>query len=127
MVRKGNKPFSKTDTMFFKKNMGDFPFHAFSQFARKRGGRLYTFSLLQEINPSVDPHFLAIAHFLTICEKVCGLPTHFLANCKKMCDCEKAWADNMQLSAKFIVVTTILVAHTTFLYLIPIVKLLLTH
>jgi hypothetical protein len=81
-VREANRPFSKTNKMFVKKISGTF--HAFSQFARKCGGR------------PVSPHYLAIAHFLTICEKVCGRPTHFLANCEKVRDCEKAWADNPQ-------------------------------
>jgi hypothetical protein len=79
-VRKPNEPFSKTETMFFQKIWGTF--HTFSQFSQ-----------LQEINPSVSPHFLAITCFLAICEKVCGRPPHFLTNCEKACDCEKAWAD----------------------------------
>jgi hypothetical protein len=90
-VREANRPFSKTDKMFVKKISGTF--HAFSQFARKCGGRPHTFSQLREIIPSVSPHFLAIALFLAICEKVCGRPTHFLANCEKVCNCKKAWAD----------------------------------
>jgi hypothetical protein len=49
----------------------------------------------------VSPHFLVIARFFAIWEKVCREPTHFLANCEKMCDCKKVlantWDDFSQL------------------------------
>jgi hypothetical protein len=80
-VREANRPFSKTDKMFVKKTSGTS--HAFSQFARKRGGRPHTFSQLREIIPSVSPHFLAIACFLAICEKVCWRPHTFLQIARK--------------------------------------------
>jgi hypothetical protein len=93
-VRKANKPFLKTDTMFFKKKIWG-TFHAMlSRKLRESVGAPTPFVTIARSHPKCLP---LLSRKLP--ESVWA--PHKLLNCENVCECEKAWANRVVLYQDF--------------------------